>query len=219
MCDLRHSTMCCCQEWNSKKYGSLMSVSHVELFLFYLMVINTNSWFCYRAHRTLWKISSNHTNHQELVIWRQQIKYNKTVCIFHGICCRIMFVVVNFDALAQASWYSNRKETSYLPLLNAGFETRVSYTKSPADKTVCIFHGIYCRPDSKVHGANMGPTWVLSAPDGPHVGPMKLAIREDYECVYCMKELAADIVLWQHVGNTQYCRIVWNIFVIMIKQE
>ena len=24
----------------------------------------------------------------------------------------------------------------------------------------------------------MGPTWVLSAPDGPHVGPMNLAIRE-----------------------------------------
>ena len=33
-------------------------------------------------------------------------------------------------------------------------------------------------PDSKIHGANMGPTWVLSAPDGPHVGPMNLAIRE-----------------------------------------
>ena len=31
-------------------------------------------------------------------------------------------------------------------------------------------------PDSKVHGANMGPTWVLSAPDGPHVGPMNFAI-------------------------------------------
>ena len=31
--------------------------------------------------------------------------------------------------------------------------------------------------DNKVHGANMGPTWVLSAPDGPHVGPMNLAIR------------------------------------------
>ena len=28
-------------------------------------------------------------------------------------------------------------------------------------------------PDSKVHGANMGPTWVLSAPRGPHVGPIK----------------------------------------------
>ena len=23
-------------------------------------------------------------------------------------------------------------------------------------------------PDGKVHGANMEPTWVLSAPDGPH---------------------------------------------------
>ena len=33
-------------------------------------------------------------------------------------------------------------------------------------------------PDSKVHGANMGSTWVLSAPGGPHVGPMNLAIRD-----------------------------------------
>ena len=35
-------------------------------------------------------------------------------------------------------------------------------------------------PDINVHGANMGPTWVLSAPDGPHVGPMNLAIRDDF---------------------------------------
>ena len=33
-------------------------------------------------------------------------------------------------------------------------------------------------PDSKDHGANMGPIWVLSTPDGPHVGPMNRAIRE-----------------------------------------
>ena len=33
-------------------------------------------------------------------------------------------------------------------------------------------------PDSKVHGANMGPTWVLSSPDGPHVVPINLAIRD-----------------------------------------
>ena len=37
----------------------------------------------------------------------------------------------------------------------------------------CIFPQI---ADSKVHGANMGPTWVLSVPDGRHVGP-NLAIR------------------------------------------
>ena len=32
-------------------------------------------------------------------------------------------------------------------------------------------------PDSKVHGTNMGTTWALPTPDGPHVGPMNLAIR------------------------------------------
>ena len=32
--------------------------------------------------------------------------------------------------------------------------------------------------DSKVYGANIGPTWDLSAPDGPHVVPMNLAIRD-----------------------------------------
>ena len=38
-------------------------------------------------------------------------------------------------------------------------------------------------PDSKIHGANTGPTWVLLAPDGLHVGPMDLAIREGIRCV------------------------------------
>ena len=32
-------------------------------------------------------------------------------------------------------------------------------------------------PDSKVHGANMEPTWALLAPDGPHVDPINFAIR------------------------------------------
>ena len=39
----------------------------------------------------------------------------------------------------------------------------------------------YSQYPSKVHVANMGPTWVLSAPGGPHVGPMNLAISVDYE--------------------------------------
>ena len=30
----------------------------------------------------------------------------------------------------------------------------------------------------KIPEANMGPTWVLSAPDGPHIGPMDLVIRD-----------------------------------------
>ena len=46
------------------------------------------------------------------------------------------------------------------------------------DITLCDCWGRSTFPDSKVHEANMGPTWVLSAPDGPHVDPMNFAIRD-----------------------------------------
>ena len=36
-------------------------------------------------------------------------------------------------------------------------------------------HG-HTHPDSKVHGAYMGPTWGRQAPGGPHIGPTNLAI-------------------------------------------
>ena len=39
-------------------------------------------------------------------------------------------------------------------------------------------------PDSKVHGANMGPTWGRQDPGGPHVGHMNLAI---WETLFYMK--------------------------------
>ena len=56
--------------------------------------------------------------------------------------------------------------------------------RNPAVKFSGILEG---NPDSKIHGVNMGPTWVLSASDGPHVGPMNLAIME-----YCI-ELCAKL--------------------------
>ena len=45
---------------------------------------------------------------------------------------------------------------------------------------VNVDHSVSLYPDNKVHGANMGPTWVLLAPDGLHVGPINLAIRVVY---------------------------------------
>ena len=41
------------------------------------------------------------------------------------------------------------------------------------NNTLCNHDGK--NPDNKVHGASMGPTRVLSAPGGLHVGPMNLA--------------------------------------------
>ena len=48
---------------------------------------------------------------------------------------------------------------------------------SDSSREVMTSHDAKFNTDSKVHGANMGPTWVLSAPDEPHIGPMNLAIR------------------------------------------
>ena len=65
----------------------------------------------------------------------------------------------------------------------------------------CLNHSwvINIYPDNKVHGANMGPTWVLSAPDGPHVGPMNLAIRGMLPCSHC----------WGYYPGTLSCSQVW----------
>ena len=78
--------------------------------------------------------------------------------------------------------------------------------------------GISGFPDSKVHGANTGPTWVLSVPDGPHVGPINLAIRETMlwsgSC-YNMGNYLHDTQNRQHltVGNVQCSAfITWSIF-------
>ena len=47
-------------------------------------------------------------------------------------------------------------------------------------------------PDSKVHVANTELTWVLSAPDEPHVGHMNLAIWGDIYAA-CSVHLESDL--------------------------
>ena len=50
------------------------------------------------------------------------------------------------------------------------FNYNISYLCRKAGRQLNVF------PDSKVHGANMGPIWGRQDPGGPHVGPMNLAI-------------------------------------------
>ena len=58
-------------------------------------------------------------------------------------------------------------------------------------------------PDNKIHGANMEPTWVLSAPYGPHVGPMKLAIRAVLKALSCSK------LPWQRNYSNRYMQMAY----------
>ena len=60
-----------------------------------------------------------------------------------------------------------------------------------ADSNVCVIH-----PDSKVHGANMGPTWGLSVPYGPHE-PCYQGNKP------CNHNLYIGIIIFHHIGNMQ----------------
>ena len=58
--------------------------------------------------------------------------------------------------------------------------------------------GTYNYPDSKIHGANMGPTWVLSTTGGSQVGLLNLAI---WVAVlgweeYCLINVETKMSLW-----------------------
>ena len=68
-------------------------------------------------------------------------------------------------------------ETKYLGVSNVHylwvFPSVISVTKIHHVINKCIADS----PDSKDHGANIGPTWGQQAPGGPNVGPMNLAIR------------------------------------------
>ena len=64
--------------------------------------------------------------------------------------------------------------------------------------------GLANTPDSKAHGSNMGPTWVLSAPDGSHVGPMNLAIRATHVYLwYISIHVISASVFLPHSGRSR----------------
>ena len=54
--------------------------------------------------------------------------------------------------------------------------------------------------DSTVHGANMGPTWVLLVLDGPHVGSMNIALQVDIRSAMYFPLLLGSQL---HVGRHQ----------------
>ena len=50
---------------------------------------------------------------------------------------------------------------------------------------ICRAENQESNPDSKVHGANMGPIWGRQDPGGPHVGPMNYFILESFRLGIC----------------------------------
>ena len=95
------------------------------------------------------------------------------------------------------------------------------YTNTQNDYVMLTHSSLFAshHPDNKVHEANMGPTWVLSAPDGPHVGLMNLVIRAvfstkhwvelntiSYGCKPCIPANHLDVKCQPNHDNHQLCQ-------------
>ena len=66
-------------------------------------------------------------------------------------------------------------------------------------------------PDSKVHGANMGPIWGRQDPGGPHVGPMNFVIWDIHGLVQdCSNSSALAMELLQSCNKPSICAITFS---------
>ena len=89
--------------------------------------------------------------------------------------------------LREISCYTHLFVDSILIQFDSSFEKPCSAAQIPwvAIRIVLssvrqIHHTEVTFPDSKVHGASIGPMWCRQDPGGPHVGPMKLATWDSH---------------------------------------
>ena len=114
-----------------------------------------------------------------------------TACLWHHRTnqCSVIIIKKLFSCLIQVHhlhWWNEEKSK-----VNASCVWYHNNFKGN------LSHNIHMYQDSNVHDANMGPTWVLSAPDGPHVGPMNLAIRVFIICNLVNHNLGKNTDLWK----------------------
>ena len=91
--------------------------------------------------------------------------------------CAIQFLVVHGNPSYEVvnvciSLFKSCSINRSLWKLTIGIWTSIGAGQFPG-----LWQVMHTYPDNKVHGANMGSTWVLLAPDGPHISPMNLVIR------------------------------------------
>ena len=59
-------------------------------------------------------------------------------------------------------------------------------------------------PDSKVYGANIGPTWGRQDPGGLHVGPMNLAIWGTFNIIATDVMAMWAATAWDWINSPEY---------------
>ena len=100
--------------------------------------------------------------------------YILTVCL---VCCFLLEITSPLTIMRFPLWVRTfHTQNSPFQKKTQTFRKHAAITHSNTEGIPTVWtslgHRLVNHPDSKVRGANMGPTWVLSAPDGPHVGSM-----------------------------------------------
>ena len=142
----------------------VIKIGIVSMFSFYVF----NPIYCYDL--THWPMPNHHIIEEN---WDPETVLSYDLIMFKGRQSVLFYLKVPM-------WRASKWDTETV---------RIHYMMPCTDRQSPLFYmevpcgrprgGQQHTPDSKVHGANMGPTWVLSAPDGPHAGPMNLASRDD----------------------------------------
>ena len=118
-----------------------------------------------------------------------------------------MHINIKYDVSIKRVWREVGSATTARESITAGCQCVYTWT---LDMPWCIFTRLF-NPDSKVHGANMGPIWGRQDPGGPHVGPMNLALWEVCQVYMGIWEEATNIMVFGPVGIRRFCWASHNI--------
>ena len=123
------------------------------------------------------------------------------------------YCVVQLQSKPASNYESNTNKLRHLSRVCVMWKQNRRHFSDLSLQSVIVLTRDY--PDSKVHGAHMGPTWVLSAPDGPHDSPMNLAIK--VRLVICWYNLPFDVVTYlaHHSSNKSHWTSCWYCWISM----
>ena len=82
--------------------------------------------------------------------------------------------------MTKTSQYQEMIETAYMYFMFPGKNSILQRLRLTVIQCMDDPYPGVTIPDSKVHGANMGPIWGRQDPRGPHVGPMNFVIWDTF---------------------------------------
>ena len=173
--DVINSVTNCIDAWLGKNIHALYTLTLITVVHF--LGNFTKTHFFIRSHQMNKRRESPITISQQNVrmvkLHTFPIAYNLEQKM-NGVIFKTYLMVQSFQSRENLTIASNYGISLTLAI-NVRYSISCYNELQVYSKSTAFFRQV--SPDTKVHGADMGPTWVLSAPDGPHDGPVNLSFR------------------------------------------